>query len=227
MIHKQWIRSRTAKKLKRVFRYFFLLMKRYLWKKKKKNLKKQQKEFKKYAPASACRFILRARCHTCRKVWHKVIYLLNLSKSWGSPFGNLWSIKELDYPFKALFAGAITALDTNFVVHMYAEWERNTINFFACVCLKVNTGKMLKSKNESTYQPNSEIFHLNPKPEVLQQNDEMPSVGLNNDPFFLNCLLREGKRIFNQEKEEPVDKSMFSKSESTNYFLVRRPMINY
>ena len=73
---------------------------------------------------------------------------------------------------------------------------------------------MLKSKNESTYQPNSEIFHLNPKPEVLQQNDEISSVGLNNDPFFLNCLLREGKRIFNQEKEEPVDKSMFSKSES-------------
>lgn len=109
---------------------------------------------------------------------------------------------------------------------MYAEWERNT-NFFACVCLKFNIGKMLKSKNESTYQPNSEIFHLNTKPEVLQQNDEISSVDIYDDPFFLNCLLREGKRIFNQEKEEPVDKSMFSKSDSTNYFLVIRPMINY
>ena len=203
-------------------------MKWYLWKKKKKNLKKQQNEFKKYAPASAGRFILRASCHTCRKVWHKVIYLLNLSKSWGSPFGNLWSIKELDYLFKALFAGAITALDTNFDVHMYTEWERNTINFFACVCLKVNIGKMLKSKNESTYQPNSEIFHLSTKPEVLQQNDEITSVGLYDNPFFVKCLLREGKTIFIQEKEDPmVDKSMFSKSDSTNYFLVRRPMINY
>ena len=87
---------------------------------------------------------------------------------------------------------------------------------------------MLKSENESTYQPNSEIFHLNTKPEVLQQNDEITSVGLYDNPFFVNCLLREGKTIFSQEKEDPmVDKSMFSKSDSTNYFLVRRPMINY
>lgn len=126
MIHKQWIKSRTAKKLKRVFRYYFLkcyciflLIKRYLWqKKKKKNFKKQQKEFKMYAPASACRLILPARCHTRRKVWHNVIYLLNLLKSRGSSFGNLWSIKELDFHFKALFAAAITALDANFCAHV-------------------------------------------------------------------------------------------------------------
>ena len=109
---------------------------------------------------------------------------------------------------------------------MYAEWERNP-NFFACVCLKFNIAKMLKSKDESTYQPNSEIFHLNTKPEVLQQNDEISSFGLYDDPFFLNCLIREGKRIFSQEKKESVDKSMFSKSDSTNYSLARRPMINY